>query len=375
MRTSFGIIRTDPNDPDSDGDGLSDGEEMGTRYSGYYYMISDPTLVDSDSDGLHDLDELSFGTNALNGDTDGDQILDSIDTDPLVKDVAELPSSSDLEIARAVVVGVVFGETGIDGGDLNWIVGDIASSPYYLVGWIGFSLVPVVGAAADARDAVQAFINGDELGAALNAAGALSGLGDGVKTAAATSLFLTKYPSKINDVQKAVVPLLKYVPLNQAKKILIDVMYSGAATRLVGNHGATVDDLLVVAEKNGDLVKTFGVTKSGSDVKWLEEGRLGSATDSSTWIYDKGGKGWLHIRNNHVINPSGNQFAQKFGLEFTDEERIKDLIFRSIEQGVGEKNVDNLGRVSYLYITEVQSGKYLRTIVNEVGEILTSHPI
>ena len=66
------------------------------------------------------------------------------------------------------MLGAVFGETGINGGSMNWMVGDsIASSPYYLVGWLSFSLVPVAGAVADARDAVQAFINGDELGAAM----------------------------------------------------------------------------------------------------------------------------------------------------------------------------------------------------------------
>ncbi len=90
---------------------------------------------------------------------------------------------------------------------------------------------------------------------------------------------------------------------------------------------------------------------------------------------DEGGKGWLHIRNNHIINPSGNQFAQKFGAEFADEEKIKELIYTSIKQGVGEKKIDKLGRVSYVYKTEVQTGKVLRTIVNEAGEIITSFPI
>ncbi|NPE30583.1 hypothetical protein HNV12_22040 [Methanococcoides sp. SA1] len=69
------------------------------------------------------------------------------------------PEPGVLEIGRAIVLGAVFGETGIEGGSASWLVDyDAASSPYYLVGWIGFSLVPVVGAVADARDAVQALI-------------------------------------------------------------------------------------------------------------------------------------------------------------------------------------------------------------------------
>jgi len=40
-----------------------------------------------------------------------------------------------------------------------------------MVGWIGFSCLPAVGGIADIRDAVQAILNGDPLGAAMNAAG------------------------------------------------------------------------------------------------------------------------------------------------------------------------------------------------------------
>ena len=78
---------------------------------------------------------------------------------------------------------------------------------------------------------------------------------------------------------------------------------------------------------------------------------------------------------NHVINPSGNQFAQKFGVEFNDAEKIRNIIYRSVKQGAGERKVDNLNRVSYVYNTEIQPGKILRTIVNEAGEILTSYPV
>lgn len=134
-----------------------------------------------------------------------------------------------------------------------------------------------------------------------------------------------------------------------------------------------------VYENGGDLKKTINVVEKtedgGSVVRWLEDGKLGSAAGKSTWIYDEGGKGWIHIRNNHIIHPSGNQFVQKFGSEFTDEEKIKDLILTSIKNGISEKKTDNLGRISYIYNTEIQSGKYLRTVVNEAGEIITSYPI
>jgi hypothetical protein len=156
-------------------------------------------------------------------DTDGDGIPDITETDgfrngidpyPLTP-VGVEPEPGVLEIGRDIMLGAVFGETGIIGGSMNWMVGDsIASSPYYLVGWLSFSLVPAAGAVADARDAVQAFINGDELGAAFNAAGVFSGLGDAVKVSGAVGTFVVKYPGKISDVGKV---LAKYVLKDRGK--------------------------------------------------------------------------------------------------------------------------------------------------------------
>jgi hypothetical protein len=150
-------------------------------------------------------------------DTDGDgipDIIDAIDLYPLTP-VGVEPEPGVLGIGRDIMLGAVFGETGISEGSMNWMVGDsIVSSPYYLVGWLGFSLVPVAGAVADARDVVQAFINGDELGAALNAAGVFSGLGDAVKVSGAVGTFVVKYPGKISDVGKV---LAKYVLKDRGK--------------------------------------------------------------------------------------------------------------------------------------------------------------
>ncbi|WP_207205305.1 hypothetical protein, partial [Methanolobus psychrotolerans] len=203
------VYCTDPENPDTDGDGLIDGLEVGvlqTNAGSYieysFNVISDPTEEYSDDDSLNDLEEYELGINPLSSDTDHDGLGDDEDPEPL-KHTKASSGPSTLEIGRAIVIGAVFGETGIEGGSLSYLVDyEIASSPYYLVGWIGFSLVPVVGAVADARDAVQALINGDELGAALNAAGAFSGVGDGIKTASALGLFVSKYSSKMMILPK-----------------------------------------------------------------------------------------------------------------------------------------------------------------------------
>jgi len=61
---------TDPNNPDTDGDGLTDGQEV-------LIYGTDPTNPDTDGDGLSDGDEvLIHGTDPLLWDTDGDGLSD-----------------------------------------------------------------------------------------------------------------------------------------------------------------------------------------------------------------------------------------------------------------------------------------------------------
>ncbi len=76
---------TNPLNPDTDGDGLSDGEEV-------HKYHTDPTKWDTDGDGLSDGDEVfKYHTNPLNPDTDGDGLTDGEEvlkyhTDPLKVD-------------------------------------------------------------------------------------------------------------------------------------------------------------------------------------------------------------------------------------------------------------------------------------------------
>jgi outer membrane protein OmpA-like peptidoglycan-associated protein len=78
-------IGTDPNNPDTDGDGLNDGEE-------YLTYKTNPLQVDTDLDGLNDYDEVKVHkTNPLMADTDSDGLKDGEEvtkykTDPLKAD-------------------------------------------------------------------------------------------------------------------------------------------------------------------------------------------------------------------------------------------------------------------------------------------------
>src|SRR3990170_2156128 len=79
------LLGTDPNNPDTDGDGLKDGEEV-NKYK------ADPLKTDTDGDGLGDGDEvMKYKTDPLKADTDGDGLKDGDEvlkykTDPLNPD-------------------------------------------------------------------------------------------------------------------------------------------------------------------------------------------------------------------------------------------------------------------------------------------------
>jgi hypothetical protein len=81
----------DPQNPDSDGDGLSDGDEVHLYGSNAHHADSDldglsdaeevarglnPASADSDNDGIQDADELAQGLDPLSADTDGDGLND-----------------------------------------------------------------------------------------------------------------------------------------------------------------------------------------------------------------------------------------------------------------------------------------------------------
>jgi Tol biopolymer transport system component len=68
------LYRTDPLKADTDGDGLSDSDEVGRR--------TDPNNQDTDKDGLRDGDELLIGTDPLNPDSDKDGLMDGQELKP-----------------------------------------------------------------------------------------------------------------------------------------------------------------------------------------------------------------------------------------------------------------------------------------------------
>jgi ribonuclease-3 len=92
------LLGTDPTNPDTDGDGISDGVEARNTALGYDPLVPntvpgclDPTL-DTDGDGLTDCEEKILGTDPTLVDTDGDGMPDLVEfvqgTDYLVADAS-----------------------------------------------------------------------------------------------------------------------------------------------------------------------------------------------------------------------------------------------------------------------------------------------
>ncbi len=97
MATGALRLTINDDDPDSDGDGLSDADEL----SGAFGFVTDPLAADSDGDGLSDAQEvngvLGVVTNPNLRDTDGDGLSDRVELelglDPLdPSSVTEVPS-------------------------------------------------------------------------------------------------------------------------------------------------------------------------------------------------------------------------------------------------------------------------------------------
>jgi hypothetical protein len=104
-RDEIHVYRTNPDNSDTDGDGLNDGEEVALGTSplrsdtdgdglsdGDEVRVygTDPLRKDTDSDGLTDMEEIRLGTSPTRADTDNDGLPDGVElargTDPLNRD-------------------------------------------------------------------------------------------------------------------------------------------------------------------------------------------------------------------------------------------------------------------------------------------------
>lgn len=248
-------IKLDKNNPDSDGDGLLDGEEVAEL--NYQYnadktqvivtgrLISNPLSTDSDGDGLTDEEEIYYyGTSPLLWDTDSDGLSDKFEIDewydPFEKD-ADGDGRLDLQEYQEGSSPFVYDKEwyehtwdficGFVAGDF---ISDTDSLPV-IMGQITSSFIPFV----DIRDVVGNLVHGDYAFAGLSALGLVPVAGDVSKTAGKVGKFILK---NVDNIPKAA-GLLEFLSKN-----FPDVV------RVLSQN----DEFVSAAKKmsNGDLLKT-----------------------------------------------------------------------------------------------------------------------
>ena len=215
------IIYTDPENPDTDYDGLLDGEEIDPAYQweefedmetiwehdavGEYYfeMYSNPAMPDSDGDGLDDFLEYYNGTNAFLEDTDGDELSDKYEVDkgydPLRGD-SDGDFKSDYQEDKDGTNPFAYDESLFD-FMLGMIQGDFIREPQGAVTVAG----QVVGGfipGMDFRDVWANLKHGDLSMAALSVAGLVPGIGDVAKSADTIIKFIAKNADNVDEVVK-----------------------------------------------------------------------------------------------------------------------------------------------------------------------------
>ncbi|WP_062396155.1 hypothetical protein [Methanogenium cariaci] len=303
----------------------------------FFKQRSDPTKADTDGDGLDDYLEDAIESDPLCADTDGDghsdyeEHLDS-DYDP--------PSSTRSATAPwRWAASFSSAPSSVSGG------ADEHDNIYYMVGWVASGFF-VYG---DARDLAASIFSGDIASIGVNLLAFVPGAGDSLKVTAIVGTFVGKHPELLKPAMVLMVGLAPQVD-NAAEAIkAIRKAHGDEAIERLLKDGITEDELKVVFHQRGNLARTLEVTKrSDGKVIWLEEGKLGSADGVSSWVYDKGGTGWIHIRNNHIFGQDKNgvvhnQFAEALkDTAYNDENLIKDLIMDCAKTGVRGSKKSNI---------------------------------
>ncbi len=225
FRTQFGNrVFTDPFKADTDGDGIPDGQEIGNRTGSFYRILADPTKADTDRDGVEDfveLRDLANPTKPFDPDSDDDGLSDGEEvndyaTDPLVRDTDgdgftdgdEVRSGEDpllaverqdpLKTVTEFAVGALCGEFCLeDHGNMAFFSGFFISGA---ISVIPSPVTTVIGLIADLRDFLASLVKGDWIGLGFNTLALVPWVGDASDALGTTGRFVTKHVGLVGEV-------------------------------------------------------------------------------------------------------------------------------------------------------------------------------
>ena len=269
-----GEITSDPNQADTDDDGIIDGDEAGepvqsrrgdTVQPRVFFAVSDPRFVDSDWDGLGDVDELDAGLDPFDYDVDQDGLPDGMEaewgTSPTNPDTDADGYDDEKESWQ--------GERGFDPHtpnipidketwfhqfSLGFFCGDTEVCRLDTIPWLSGNILSGVAVFGDVRDLVFS-LDDPDLNTAILGVSVIPGVGDYL---GASAKIVRALPNLSPSEALAVPKLLKKIgPTASAASTIRHVEPDLVrALEAVGASAATIDRLLL--ENNlADLKKVL----------------------------------------------------------------------------------------------------------------------
>ncbi|GGC05855.1 VWA domain-containing protein [Cellulomonas carbonis] len=329
---------SDPAVADTDGDGLTDGEEIGSRIDADFFgtwipgnpttaptyaVFSDPDSADTDGDGLTDAVEADLETSPFSTDSDGDGERDGVEvevlgTSPILYDTdgdsfsdgyeddhrhdqGLDPLYVDVKVSAWTYAGHF--AQGFIAGDLwradslAWLAGNLLSG--------GLSFIPVygwiAGGVADLRDVIGSAIHADWVGAGMSLAGVVPYAGDAFAIPGKAVRFVLRNTDKADEALTLVAKMdevpdsIKVDAARQILKdqwdVLIDEGFDQASLiRIMAGRG-NLDQVAQAVGRAANVTVGAGFKATGKAGEAALEATYGATTkgvDKQVWFSTKG---------------------------------------------------------------------------------------
>lgn len=229
--------RSDPSNPDTDGEGLDDYEEL--------LAGTEPQNIDTDKDCLNDSVEITQLYDALNPNPDGDNY----------NDYQEYTNGTDPYDYNMTIDEWI---TGFKSGVLQ---GDFIEDPSVpeLLGQIVAGVAPKVGTIADVRDVIANVSQGHWIIAIMSAVGVVPTAGDLLKSSSKVADFIARNVDKTDEITELIVTLSKSFPDDFAKLIpnssLDEIVQAFKSSNTMSRK--TYDEIVALFQKAGKRLPTL----------------------------------------------------------------------------------------------------------------------